>query len=91
MLGKAKPVQKQGQKMVVANFSNIHSKKLGFLAGFVIFKHSKSFSVSVWSPKGLFGFSSFSSQSQAFAFARFLGVSKSKINKALQNQLSLFN
>jgi len=77
--------------MVVANFSNIHSKKLGFLAGFVIYKNSKSFSVSIWSPKGLFASSSFASQSQAFAFVHFLGVSSKKINQVMQNQLSLFN
>ena len=76
--------------MVVANFSNISSKKLGFLTGFVIYKHSKSFSVSIWSPKGLFGVLSFASQSQAFAFVRFLGVPLKKINKVIQNQLTLF-
>ena len=89
MLGKAKPVQ--GQKMVVANFSNIHSKKLGFLAGFLIYKHSNSFSVSIWSAKGFYSSVSFASQSQAFAFARFLGVPLKKLNKVIQNQLSLFN
>jgi len=74
--------------MVIANFKNISSKKLGFICSLVVFNHSKSFSVSVWSAKGLFGKTAFKTKEQAFNFCAFLGVSKSKIN--LTNQLPLF-
>ncbi len=94
MLGKAKPVpeqkQKQGQKMVIQNFTRIHSKKLGFLAGFVVTKNSKSYSVCIWSPKGIYGNHYFNSLSQAIGFCHFLGVPKNQ-TVSQNKQISLFN
>lgn len=74
--------------MLVANFQNISSKKLGFVCSVVVFKHSKSISITIWSATGVFGSVSFSALSAAFGFCQFLGVKKSKINKI--NQLSFF-
>jgi hypothetical protein len=78
----------KGKKMVVANFTRISSKKLGFLCGLVVTKQLNTFSVCIWSSTGIFGSVSFPTLSAALGFCHFLGVKSSKIQKI--NQLSLF-
>jgi len=75
--------------MLINHFSQVHSKKLGFLASLTITRFSHSYLVSVWSSRGLFGSHSFTSHSQALSFCQFLGVSKKNINKS--KQLNFFN
>jgi len=78
--------------MLIAKYSRISSKKLGFVAGFSIFQHSKSFSVTIFSAKGIFSSLYFKSKNQAFGFVKFLGVSaKAKNSVSVNNQISLFN
>ena len=83
--------------MLIAKYSRISSKKLGFVAGFSIIKHSKSYSVTIFSPKGIFGSLNFKSEEQAFNFVHFLGVPKDPIKAAAKSpppankQISLFN
>ncbi len=92
MLGTAKPVQeqkpkqKQGQKMVILNcVRSAHSIRVHQVGvaptSYLVNKTLATGQNLSWS---------FSSPSQAFKFAHFLGVPQKEINKVIQNQLSLF-
>jgi hypothetical protein len=74
--------------MVVAHFQNISSKKLGFVCSLVVVKTHSAFLVTIWSAKGVFGKTTFSTKKQAFNFCAFLGAKKNVSNS--QKQLSLF-
>ena len=86
MLGTAKPIQKQGQKMVILNCVrssySIRIHQVGVASiSYLVNKTLATGQILSWS---------FSSRSSACQFAHFLGIPKKLINKVIEKQLSLF-
>jgi len=76
--------------MLVAHFHNISSKKLGFNCSLVVVKTHSAFLVTIWSAKGVFGSTNFTTKKQALGFCQFLGAKAKNNASNLNNQLSLF-